>query len=152
MLSASNNYYASLHKESSLCGGPHLLRIVGFCGVQKSFYFVKLFLKGNRVEIVNTLVIISYIALNLDVLLQNYRVYQIRESVDISLTGVVLRLFAVAVLAFKFHLLSEWALYIGQTILAINVGVYLLLVTRYRYKKKHGHAPKTGVKRKSKKY
>lgn len=103
-------------------------------------------------EIVNILVIISYIALNLDVLLQNYRVYQIRESVDISLTGVVMRLFAVAVLAFKFHLLSEWALYIGQTILAVNVAAYLLLVTRYRYKKKRGHTGKNKTKRKSKKY
>jgi len=104
------------------------------------------------VDTVNTLVIISYIALNLDVLLQNYRVLAMRDSVDISLTGVLMRLFAVAVLAMKFQILDEWALFVGQSILAVNVAIYLLLVTRYRYKKKRGYTSKNKTKRKSKKY
>jgi hypothetical protein len=94
------------------------------------------------VELINLLVIVSFVALNLDVLLQNYRLYQIRESVDISLSGVALRLFAVIVLATKFYLLDEGALFAGQSILAVNVAVYLVLVTRYRYKKKRGHTVK----------
>ena len=103
-------------------------------------------------ELINLLVIVSFVALNLDVLLQNYRLYQINESVDISLYGVALRLFAVIVLATKFYLLDERALFVGQLILAGNVTVYLVLVTRYRNKKKRGHAPKKKSQRKSKKY
>jgi hypothetical protein len=99
------------------------------------------------VELINLLVIVSFVALNLDVLLQNYRLYQIRESVDISLSGVALRLFAVIVLATKFHLLDEGALFAGQSLLAVNVAVYLALVTRYRYKKKRGHGPKKAKKK-----
>lgn len=103
-------------------------------------------------ELINTLVIISYIALNLDVLLQNYRLYEIRESVDISLSGVALRLFAVIILATKFYLLNEGALFIGQSLLGLNVTVYLVLVTRYRRKKHIKTVVRRKTKRKSKKY
>lgn len=103
-------------------------------------------------ELINLLVVVSFVALNLDVLLQNYRLYQIRESVDISLSGVALRLFAVIILATKFYVLNENALFIGQSILSVNVSIYLILVTRYRYKKKRGYVPKKKNKRKSKKY
>ena len=103
-------------------------------------------------ELINLLVVVSFVALNLDVLLQNYRLYQIRESVDISLSGVALRLFAVIILAIKFNLLGEDALFVGQSILGVNVSIYLVLVTRYRYKKKRGYIQKKKKKRKSKKY
>lgn len=103
-------------------------------------------------ELINLLVIISFAALNLDVLLQNYRLYRIHESVDISLTGVVLRLFAVIVLAAKFYILGEAALFTGQAILVINVLAYLVLVTRYHFKKKRRHSVKKVKKNKSKKY
>lgn len=103
-------------------------------------------------DVINILVVVSFVALNLDVLLQNYRLFEIRESVDISLSGVALRLLAVVILAAKFYMLDEGALFIGQTVLGLNVAVYLVLVTRYRYKKKRGYTPTKGHKRKSKKY
>lgn len=86
---------------------------------------------------IDTLIIFSFIALNLDVLLQNIRVYKMHDSADVSRTGVILRLFAVSVLSFKFYMLDERLLFFGQSLLTVNVLVYLLLVIRYHFRKKH---------------
>lgn len=87
-------------------------------------------------DLIDILIVCSYLALNFDVLLQNIRVYQMHDSADISLTGVSLRLFAVTILAIKFNFLDETDLLIGQSLLTLNVTIYLLLVFRYRIRKR----------------
>ena len=87
-------------------------------------------------DLIDILTFSAFIALNLDVVLQNYRVYHLKSAVDVSVFGVFLRLFAVAILATKFSLLDQQLLFIGQFALTINVLAYSVLVIRYHKKKK----------------
>lgn len=94
----------------------------------------------KHMSLINILVVFSYVGLNLDVLLQNITVYQTRDSADVSLTGVTMRFFAVTILAVKFLLLDQSLLLIGQTILTVNVIIYLCFVFRYRIRKRRKQA------------
>jgi len=86
--------------------------------------------------VIDILTPVSFIALNTDILLQNYRVYHLHNAVDISLPGVFLRLFAVSILTVKFWALNEFVLFIGQGLLTLNVTLYAFLVLRYHKKKR----------------
>lgn len=77
----------------------------------------------------------SLAALNVDIVLQNIRVFRRKSSRDISLYGVIARYVAIFVILIKYLSLNDWVLYLGQAVIATNVTVYLVLVIRYRHSK-----------------
>lgn len=77
----------------------------------------------------------SLVALNIDIVLQNIRVFRRKSSSDVSLSGLIVRYVAIFVILLKYLSLSDWVLLMGQAVIAANVTVYLVLVVRYRYTK-----------------
>jgi len=77
----------------------------------------------------------SLVALNIDIVLQNLRVFRRKSSKDISIMGVIVRYIAIFVILLKYLSLNDQVLRIGQMVIAANVTVYLVLVIRYRHAK-----------------
>lgn len=74
----------------------------------------------------------SLLALNVDIALQNRRVHGRKSSKDISMTGLLVRYVAIFVLLLKYFTLDDPVLIVGQTLIALNVTVYIVLVYKYR--------------------
>lgn len=55
----------------------------------------------------------SLTALNVDIVLQNIRVFRRKSSQDISLPGVIVRYVAIFIILFKYLSLSDWVLCLG---------------------------------------
>lgn len=81
---------------------------------------------------VDSLTIVSLVAINIDILLQNIRVFQRKSSLDISLLGTTIRYLAIIILLAKYLTIHDTVLIIGQTVILVNVGAYTYLVVRYR--------------------
>ena len=77
------------------------------------------------------LTILSYLALNVDILFQIKQVYKNRSSEDVSLTGLIVRYVAILVILVKFISLSEIPLIIGQGFIVITFTTYLILAVYY---------------------
>lgn len=74
----------------------------------------------------------SLLALNIDIALQNRRVFMRKSSKDISIIGLLVRYMAIFVLLIKYVTLDDIVLIVGQAIIAMNVTLYLVLVYKYR--------------------
>lgn len=74
----------------------------------------------------------SLLALNVDIALQNRRVFLRRSSRDISIIGLLVRYAAIFVLLIKYVTLDDTILIAGQAIIALNVTLYVVLVHKYR--------------------
>jgi len=100
-------------------------------------------------NILDSLTTISLIAINIDVLLQNIKVYKRKSSLDVSLLGTFIRYTAIIILLAKYLALQDGVLVVGQLVILVNVGVYTALVFRYR---KGNTKFSTGVENKARKY
>lgn len=79
----------------------------------------------------------SYIALNIDVVLQIHHIRNTRSSRDLSLTGLVVRYGAILLILYKFISLDDNSLILGQTLVALTFTAYLVLAITYaRHKPK----------------
>ena len=78
-------------------------------------------------NILNVLTFLSYIALNLDILLQLKKVYTTKSAHDLSLLGLGIRYIAILVIMFKFVSLSDLPLILGQGLIVITFTAYLTL-------------------------
>lgn len=78
---------------------------------------------------------IAYVAFNLDMLFEIRKVLATRDSRDLSIPGMSIRLFAAALLLAKFTYIQDTYLIIGQTIFVTTILIYLILLVKYRRKK-----------------
>lgn len=85
----------------------------------------------------NVLTIISYIALNVDILLQIVRIYKTKSSRDISLTGLSIRYAATLVIFVKFFSLSDYPLILGQGLIVVTCTIYIVLAAHYYVQRKN---------------
>jgi len=84
----------------------------------------------------NWLTLFSYIALNVDVLLETRKIYRTKSSADLSLFGMAIRFFALVILLIKFDSLGDVSLIIGQGLVALTFAFYFVLALSYfRHKK-----------------
>lgn len=81
--------------------------------------------------ILDWLTLVSYIALNVDIVLQIKRIYQRKSSEDLSLVGMTIRYAAILIIAFKFLSLGDLPLIIGQGIAVVTFGAYFALAILY---------------------
>ncbi len=85
-------------------------------------------------ELLDILTVLSYIALNVDIIFQILRIWRTKSSNDISLIGLSIRYVAILIILWKFISLSDLPLIAGQTLITITVTLYLLLAVSYRLK------------------
>lgn len=76
----------------------------------------------------------SYIALNIDILLQIVRIYRTKSSKDLSLFGMSIRYAAILIILIKFISLSDTPLIIGQGLIAITFTLYFTLSVVYYFR------------------
>ena len=77
------------------------------------------------------LTVLSYIALNVDILFQIERIHKTKSSRDLSLIGMSIRYAAILVILIKFISLSDLPLIIGQALILLTYTTYLALAVYY---------------------
>ena len=75
--------------------------------------------------------ILSYIALNIDILFQIGRIYKTKSSRDLSLVGMSIRYAAIFIILIKFVTISDLPLIIGQGLIVVTYTTYLALAVYY---------------------
>ncbi len=83
-------------------------------------------------HILDIATIVALMALNIDIFLQNQKVYRRKSSKDISLPGLSVRYIAIFIILTKYVAINDKVLVFGQSLIALNVMVYIVLVYRYR--------------------
>lgn len=87
--------------------------------------------------ILDELTLVSYVALNVDIILQVRRIHKTKSSRDLSLLGMSIRFLAIAIILVKFISLRDTALIIGQGLIAATFVIYFLAALNYfRFRKK----------------
>jgi hypothetical protein len=88
-------------------------------------------------NILDILTVISYIALNVDIVFQIRQIYRTKSSEDLSLVGMSIRYLAILVILIKFISVSDIALIIGQALIITSFTTYFILAIYYFiYRKK----------------
>ena len=87
-------------------------------------------------SLLDLLTLLSFIGLNIDVILQARRIKQVKSSEDISISGLMIRFVAIVVILYKLVCVGDTALIIGQALLVITFTAYMLLVISFLPKKK----------------
>lgn len=87
-------------------------------------------------NILDLLTLLSYVALNIDIVLQIRRIYQTKSSHDLSLFGLTIRYVAILVILIKFVSLSDVSLVIGQGLITVTFTAYFALAVLYFLRRK----------------
>jgi hypothetical protein len=82
------------------------------------------------------LTLLSYVALNVDILFQIRRIYRTKSSHDLSLVGMSIRYAAILIILAKFISLSDLPLILGQGLIVLTFTTYLALALYY-FAKRH---------------
>ena len=77
------------------------------------------------------LTILSYIALNTDIVFQIRRIYSTKSSRDLSLFGMSIRYAAILIILAKFISISDLPLIIGQGLIVMTFTTYFALALYY---------------------
>ena len=78
-------------------------------------------------SILDSFTLISYIALNVDMVFQIVRIYRTKSSADLSLVGLTIRYLATFLILAKFVSLHDLPLMVGQGLILATFTVYLAL-------------------------
>ena len=89
-------------------------------------------------NLLDFLTIVSYIALNVDILFQTKQIYKTKSSKDLSLIGLTIRYVAILVILIKFISLSDIPLIMGQGLIVVTFTTYFILATYYFINNKRG--------------
>ena len=81
--------------------------------------------------LLDVLTLLSYIALNVDILFQIRRIYHTKSSRDLSLFGMTVRYAAILIILIKFISLSDVPLIIGQGLIVLTFTTYFALALYY---------------------
>lgn len=87
-------------------------------------------------NILDIFTVLSYVALNVDILFQIRRIYTTKSSRDLSLVGLTIRYIAILIILIKFLSLSDIALVIGQGLIVITFTTYITLAFAYFFRRR----------------
>ena len=90
-----------------------------------------LLMVGRQMTPLDLLTLLSYIALNVDILFQIKRIYQTKSSHDLSLTGMSIRYAAILIIMIKFINIRDVPLIIGQGLIVLTFTTYFALALYY---------------------
>jgi hypothetical protein len=83
------------------------------------------------------LTLASYVALNIDIILQIRRIHHTKSSNDLSIVGMTIRCIAVLIILAKFISISDVALIIGQVVVTLTFILYFgLAIVYFKHRKK----------------
>ncbi|HJO89630.1 MAG: hypothetical protein QGH85_00530 [Candidatus Pacebacteria bacterium] len=82
-------------------------------------------------NLLDSLTLISYIALNVDILFQIRQIYKTKSSKDLSLIGLTIRYAAILIILIKFISLSDFPLIAGQGLIAFTFTTYFIFALYY---------------------
>ena len=85
--------------------------------------------------VLDLLTLLSYIALNVDIVFQIKRIYQTKSCRDLSLTGMSIRYAAILIILIKFISISDVPLVIGQGLIVLTFSTYFSLALYYLAKR-----------------
>ena len=85
---------------------------------------------------INWATLIAFIAFNVDLVFEIQKVLATRDSKDVSLPGIFIRLCASTILVLKFVFIKDDALIVGQGIFTSVLLIYFVLLVKYKKKKK----------------
>jgi hypothetical protein len=88
--------------------------------------------------LLDLLTLLSYIALNVDILFQIKRIYRTKSSRDLSLTGMSIRYAAILIILIKFISISDVSLILGQGLIVLTFTTYFALALHY-FANRHAH-------------
>jgi hypothetical protein len=91
--------------------------------------------RHGDMTVLDLLTLLSYIALNADILFQIKRIYQTKSSQDLSLAGMSIRYAAILIILIKFISISDMPLIIGQGLIVLTFSTYLALALYYLAKR-----------------
>ncbi|MGD8422402.1 MAG: hypothetical protein PVJ46_12065 [Methyloceanibacter sp.] len=91
--------------------------------------------------LLDVLTLLSYIALNVDILFQIRRIYHTKSSRDLSLFGMSVRYAAILIILIKFITLSDVPLIIGQGLIVLTFTTYFALALYYFVARKQSAQP-----------
>lgn len=83
--------------------------------------------------ILDLITLLSYIALNVDILFKIKRVYETKSFRDLSIAGMCIRYAAILIILIKFMRISDVPLIIGQGVIVLTFTTYLVLALYYRH-------------------
>lgn len=86
-------------------------------------------------NILDILTLISYIALNIDIVFQIAQIYKTKSSRDLSLVGLSIRYVAIVVILVKFVSISDLSLMLGQGLILITFTTYFVFACYYFFKR-----------------
>jgi uncharacterized RDD family membrane protein YckC len=81
--------------------------------------------------LLDLLTLLSYVALNVDIMFQLRRIYRTKSSRDLSLFGMSVRYAAILIILFKFISLSDVPLILGQGLIVLTFTTYFALALYY---------------------
>ena len=81
--------------------------------------------------LLDLLTLLSYIALNVDILSQIRRIYRTKSSRDLSLFGMGVRYTAIFIILMKFVSISDLPLIVGQGLIVLTYTTYFALALYY---------------------
>ena len=87
-------------------------------------------------DLLSFITLLSYIALNVDIVLQLKRIYQTKSSSDLSMLGLGIRYAAIIIIMVKFATLKDTALIVGQGLIVVTFTAYFVLAIIYSLRKK----------------
>ena len=79
----------------------------------------------------NWLTLMSYAALNIDIILETRRIHRTRSSNDLSIIGMAIRFIVVFIILAKFASIGDRLLIAGQGVIAVTFSVYFALAFYY---------------------
>jgi hypothetical protein len=94
--------------------------------------------------LLDLLTLLSYVALNVDILFQIRRIHQTKSSQDLSLTGMSIRYTAILIILTKFINLSDLPLIIGQGLILLTYTTYFALALYY-FRNRHARGCNLGA-------
>jgi len=81
--------------------------------------------------LLDLLTLLSYVALNVDIMFQIRRIYRTKSSRDLSLFGMSVRYAAILIILFKFISLSDVPLILGQGLIVLTFTTYFAFALYY---------------------
>ena len=82
-------------------------------------------------DLLDFLTLLSYVALNIDIIFQTIRIHKTKSSKYVSLFGLAVRYIGIVIILVKFISLRDTALVIGQGLIAITFTAYFILAVSY---------------------
>lgn len=94
--------------------------------------------------LLDLLTLLSYIALNVDILSQIRRIYRTKSSRDLSLFGMGVRYTAIFIILMKFVSISDLPLIVGQGLIVLTYTTYFALALYY-FANRSGRTPREHI-------